>query len=944
MRIDVDVGGITAAEPPVGAWDSALWDDSAARWSGVLPAWRPIGCRVRHIVCGGGRDGTLDIFGPSTATIEVANDDGFATWSPSAPAPVTEGSWLRVRCDDTPLFLGTVTRIEDDYVPFERPGAALVCVDMLGRLARVRLLARAPSWAGDTAAQRIGHLLDVIDWPAELRALDPGGPTLAATTAEGNVLDLCQRAAVTAGGALYADWEGRIVYRGGDWLRTDPRARITQAVVANDGRAGALCAVGMTANGPDQERVLNVATITGTDEATDPATAVTVVRSDDASQARYGAAEFPVSGLMTVDAGQLGVLGDRVIALRAQPHPRLDALELSPVADPPVAPATPPNLLTPDQATLEGSAAGWTTVHGTAARSTTRAREGVASLALTGGYAPPNTLPTSADASFDGGSVGSWTGVAGTLAATQTRADAGTWSGQLTAAAAGNPRIAPANSIPSWARVNGVAATLIASVWTSTARTVNLAFQLYDTAGAPVGSFNFGPVISSPGGGWARLSRYTTLPANAAYLSFQPQIVGVAAGEVTWFDRLGVFAGNIGPEWWTVPGAAEAPVVRTPPNLVDAATASVEAGTVAGYFTTGTVPANVEFVADTARGAHGRTSLRWDHKAGLAPALYVPDGSLGRTTVPAGPGQTFTFMVDAYTAAAGRSITVGYRPATVAGVPGSATQIGAARPLTAGAWTRIRGVATLPAGDIGYVQMYVQSNSTAPATTWLDRFGIFAGDVADWATSSPGGHVQTTAPVPAIPGVTHTFMGSLWADYPCRATARLQWLDRAGATLGTDDVDVDSTPGGWRDWTVQRSAPVGTTQVRAAVVTDLPPGLGVALDRLGVYAGPVTVWAPPGADPGRPGSGDYVKRAAFGDRVDTVYRDPNGWGWEFSSHVQAVDHDITPAGADHLPAAWTCTLTLDDATYWQSAEPWDTGRWDAARWAGGPQRTELAWA
>ena len=146
--------------------------------------------------------------------------------------------------------------------------------------------------------------------------------------------DQAQRAAATAGGQLFADRNGVICYRDDGWLRTDPRATTVQAVIANDGRAGALCATGIEANGPDMERLVNVAVMSGIDDAQPDLDPLEVTSSDTPSAQRYGASSFSVSQLYTRDPAQLTLLGTRVVRLRANPRVWIDSLEISPIADP----------------------------------------------------------------------------------------------------------------------------------------------------------------------------------------------------------------------------------------------------------------------------------------------------------------------------------------------------------------------------------------------------------------------------------------------------------------------------------------------------------------------------------------------------------------------------------------------------------------------------------
>jgi len=334
-RIYIDIGDALAVDPlPTAAWDVSTWDDDGSLWAGTMPNWSEISCRVRQVRIDRGRRGVLEIFEPGRANISVDNADGWASWSPSSPGPLAAGAWLRVRADDSVLFTGTILRVADGYSPLGDLSAELVVVDPLARLGQIELPPSAPVGVNDTAATRIARVLDAIGQTRELRDLDPGGPVLTATAMAGSLADQAHRAAVTAGGHLFADRDGRICYRDADWLRTSPRSTSPQAVIANDGRPGALCSIGMEANGPDMERIINRATYSGVDDAAPEAGPVEVSQLNGPSTNRFGPSSFTVDRLYSVDPNQLALLGSRVLAMRSEPRVWMDQLDLSPIADP----------------------------------------------------------------------------------------------------------------------------------------------------------------------------------------------------------------------------------------------------------------------------------------------------------------------------------------------------------------------------------------------------------------------------------------------------------------------------------------------------------------------------------------------------------------------------------------------------------------------------------
>jgi len=90
----------------------------------------------------------------------------------------------------------------------------------------------------------------------------------------------------------------------------------------------------MAPNGPDLDRVVTVARAGGVDEGTTPnPTTAEVVRGDQAARSQWGPAAWEVDQLFTLDVNVLAGVAGRALALRAKAVPRVDTLDLSPVAD-----------------------------------------------------------------------------------------------------------------------------------------------------------------------------------------------------------------------------------------------------------------------------------------------------------------------------------------------------------------------------------------------------------------------------------------------------------------------------------------------------------------------------------------------------------------------------------------------------------------------------------
>lgn len=218
--------GISAANVAIlGAhWDVDLWDDPAALWGGVVPQWTDISCNVVSVDLTIGRSRNVDRFPPARGDVVATNDDGWADMfpTPSESQRLRPGRQLR-----TGVFLNGVTHwlyrgwideIEPRYTPEDGHTVILRSVDALGEVGRSELVASAAGvGAGDTADERVERILDTYEWPPEKRVIAPSGVALIASTLGGQVADLLGQAADSAGGAIYGDAEGNLVFKNRDW-------------------------------------------------------------------------------------------------------------------------------------------------------------------------------------------------------------------------------------------------------------------------------------------------------------------------------------------------------------------------------------------------------------------------------------------------------------------------------------------------------------------------------------------------------------------------------------------------------------------------------------------------------------------------------------------------------------------------------------------------------
>lgn len=83
--------------------------------------------------------------------------------------------------------------------------------------------------AGELSGARINRILDAVNWPANLRAIDTGTTSLAVQNATQTVLELLQEVAATEAGALYIEDDGTVTFQDRYSLISDTRSLTSQA-------------------------------------------------------------------------------------------------------------------------------------------------------------------------------------------------------------------------------------------------------------------------------------------------------------------------------------------------------------------------------------------------------------------------------------------------------------------------------------------------------------------------------------------------------------------------------------------------------------------------------------------------------------------------------------------------------------------------------------------
>lgn len=311
--------GDTRVERSLARWGSAQWGDPAARWSGIEPSWLDVSCEVFEARCDYGRARSNERFVPGRASITASNTSGWAdpyATEDVAALTMRPGRPIRFGVDHVELgrvvlWRGFIDEVIPTYGYASTPGqldtVVLECIDALGEANRAKIAGLAPSDAGELPLDRFNRVLDAIDWPSAKRSGEPSSVPLIAADLNGQAADILGRIADSAGGAVYGDRDGNVVYRARDWQTYMPGTPVAATIGNVD--PGDVCPVEWVR--PFRRRDIATRVIMGRDAAT----AVTL--EDMTGKLLYGVEPFELVDLWTQDDEDLEQLARRVLRVRS---------------------------------------------------------------------------------------------------------------------------------------------------------------------------------------------------------------------------------------------------------------------------------------------------------------------------------------------------------------------------------------------------------------------------------------------------------------------------------------------------------------------------------------------------------------------------------------------------------------------------------------------------
>jgi hypothetical protein len=174
-----------------------------------------------------------------------------------------------------------------------------------------------------TTSDRLATLLDLGGWPRTLRDIEPDPTLVAGVEVVGNLLDHARNVTTAAGGTLWADGSGVVVYRDRSFGTDVPEP---DQYLTTDGTGTSPSGLALN---EALDRVANDVTLANTD---DPP--LVDHQADADSIARYGRRPLVLTDVLTVDPAAMRAVGARKLALAADPLERVDPCDVIVQDDP----------------------------------------------------------------------------------------------------------------------------------------------------------------------------------------------------------------------------------------------------------------------------------------------------------------------------------------------------------------------------------------------------------------------------------------------------------------------------------------------------------------------------------------------------------------------------------------------------------------------------------
>jgi hypothetical protein len=227
---------------------------------------------------------------------------------------------VRVTSNDLPVFVGFVDDFDIQYEPGVQSVVRIDASDALSVLTSAGLEEFTPD--SELSGARINTILDLpeIDWPADLRDIDPGNSTMLDTdVSEGtSALTYMQLVANSEFGTLFLSKDGKISFRERNSVPNIPDLVFSDEVVEGAYTGIQFADVNIVYG---SENLYNRISLANADIFPEEAFA-----EDADSQAIYGPRTLSQSGLLVQEPEQLQFLADFLLARYKEPQYRFETV------------------------------------------------------------------------------------------------------------------------------------------------------------------------------------------------------------------------------------------------------------------------------------------------------------------------------------------------------------------------------------------------------------------------------------------------------------------------------------------------------------------------------------------------------------------------------------------------------------------------------------------
>jgi hypothetical protein len=303
-------------DPIKGVLDNTDFTLGGDRFFDITP--RLITCQIRR-----GKSQALDRIDAGVVSIVVDNSD--RQFDPLYEAGPYFGQLIprrsvRISSNNQPVFVGFIDDFDIQYEPGVQSVVRIDVSDAFSVLANSGLEEFTPD--SELSGARINTVLDrpEVDWPAELRDIDPGNSVmLDADVDEGTpTLEYLQLVANSEFGTLFLAKDGKVTYRERNAVPNVPDLVFSDEIEAGEYTGIQFADVNIVYG---SENLYNRIDLENADVFPEEAFA-----EDAESQVVYGPRTFSASGLLIQDPEQLQFLADFLLARYKEPQYRFETV------------------------------------------------------------------------------------------------------------------------------------------------------------------------------------------------------------------------------------------------------------------------------------------------------------------------------------------------------------------------------------------------------------------------------------------------------------------------------------------------------------------------------------------------------------------------------------------------------------------------------------------